>query len=169
MKFVNQRQYRTKNNRDGNYTLGLLQCDFDPFTSFILEDGFNEVKIAGVTRFKAGLYKLVIRKELTNLTIRHREAYAKNPDGWWFKANPDWFHIEIADIPNYKFCYVHSGIDDSHTDGCNLPSYAFDLSKTDNPGSKSVRATNDFYALTYPLLLEGKTIFWETRDEPTLW
>ncbi len=169
MKLVNQRLFHTTKNPKGNYTLGLLQCDFNPFTSFILEDTFREVKLGGETRFGAGLYKLVIRKELTALTKKHREAYAKHEDGWWFKANPEWFHIEITGIENYKYCYIHSGIDDSHTAGCNLPSYGFDLSKSDNQGAKSVRATNDLYALLYPLLEDGKEILWETRDETKLW
>jgi len=165
MKFTNQRQFFTKLRPSGDYTLGLLSCDFDPYKAFILEDTYNDVKIKGVTRFKAGLYKLVIRKEDSPLTIKHRKTYAAHPDGWWFKQNPDWYHIEISGIPDYQFCYIHSGIDDAHTLGCNLPSYLFDLSKSDNQGGKSVRATNDFYALAYPLLLEGKTIWWETKDE----
>src|SRR5258707_967633 len=118
MKFTNQRNFHTVGNPKGDYTLGINTCDFAPYKSFILEDTFHPTKIAGETRFKAGLYPLAIRKELTELTKKHREAYAKNPDGTWFKANPDWFHIEITKIPEYSGCYIHSGIDDSHTKGC---------------------------------------------------
>ena len=168
MKFINQRNFHTDGNPNGNFTLGVLQADFDPFKSFILEDTKRDTKVPGETRFSAGLYPRVIRKELTPLTAKHRASYAKNPDGVWFKANPDWYHIEIAKIPNYNGCYIHSGIDDSHTKGCNLPSYGFDLSKLDDQGFKSLKATNDFYALVYPLLLDGKVIWWETRDEITL-
>lgn len=166
LRFVNQRQFHTLNNPKGNYTLGIVQANFNPYKAFILEDTYHEVKIAGETRIKANLYPLIIHKELTPLTAKHREAYAKHPDGLWFKENPDWFHIEIAKIPGFTGVYVHSGIDDSHTLGCNLPCYGFDLSKLDNPGSLSVKATNDFYALTYPLLLESKQIWWEAKDEP---
>lgn len=165
MKFTNQRNFFTTNNPNGNFTLGLLTCDFDPFKAFILEDTYRPTKIPGETRHKAGLYWLELRKELTPLTKKHRIAYAAHEDGWWFKKNPDWYHIEIMGIPDYIGCYIHSGIDDSHTKGCNLPSYSFDLSKSENPGAKSVRATNDFYALVYPLLLEGKKIWYETKDE----
>ena len=165
MKFTNQRIHYTKDNPNGNFTLGSLTCDFGPYWAFILEDTFRETKIPGETRFKSGLYHLEIRKEDTPLTIKHRESYAKNPDGVWFKANPGWFHIEICGIPNYSGCYVHSGIDDAHTKGCNLPSYGFNLDRLDNQGERSVKATSDFYELTYPLLIEGKKIFWETKDE----
>lgn len=165
MKFTNQRNFYTKGNPKGDYTLGVLTCDFDPFKCFVLEDTFHPTKIAGETRIPAGFYELGLREEETPLTLKHREAYAKNPDGIWFKENPGWFHIEILKIPNYSGVYFHSGIDDSHTLGCNLPCYGFDLSKLDNPGSLSVKATNDFYALAYPLLKEGKKVFLETRDE----
>ncbi len=165
MKFTNQRQFFTKNNPKGDYTLGIVQCDFNPYKSFILEDVYRPVKVKGETRFGAGLYKLQIRKEETVLTTKHRVSYGAHPEGKWFKENQKWFHIEITGIKDFSYCYVHSGIDNSHTEGCNLPCYGFDLSKQDNPGSLSVKATNDFYALVYPLLLAGKEIFWETKDE----
>ncbi len=165
MKFTNQRNFHTVGNPKGDYTLGIVTCDFDPYKAFILEDTFHEVKIPGETRFKYGLYPLALRKEDTPLTIKHREAYAKHPDGLWFKDNPGWYHIEITKIPDYSGCYVHSGVDDSHSRGCNLPCYGFDLSKQDNPGSLSLKATNDFYALVYPLLLDNKVIWWEAKDE----
>lgn len=171
MKLVNQRNFYTTGNPKGDYTLGICQADFAPFKCFVLEDTFRPTKVPGETRFKSGLYKLGIRKEDTPLTIKHRESYAAKQKadpkthGDWFLNNPGWFHIEILDIPDYIGCYWHSGIDDSHTKGCNLPMYGFDLSKIDNPGSFSLKATNDLYALVYPLLIEGKTIFQEVRDE----
>lgn len=165
MKFVNQRNFHTKGNPNGDYTLGVMTCDFDPFKCFILEDTHNSTKIAGTTRIPAGFRELGLRRENTPLTLKHRIAYAKHPDGLWFKENPGWYHIEILKVPNYTGIYFHSGIDDSHTLGCNLPNYAFDISKADNQGASSVKATNDFYALAYPLLWEGKKIFLETRDE----
>jgi len=171
MKFINQRNFHTVNNPKGDYTLGIAQADFDPFKSFILEDTYHATKIPGETRFKAGLYPLVIHKELTPLTKTHRDAYAAkqkaNPEihGDWFLRHPEWFHIEISKIPEYTGVYIHSGVDDSHTKGCNLPMYDFDLSKLDKPGSLSLKATNDFYKLVYPLLEESKQIWWEARDE----
>lgn len=165
MRFINQRNFFTKGNPKGDYSLGIVTCTFDKFKSFILEDTKRDQKIPGETRFDAGFYPLALRRENTPLTIKHREAYAKHTDGIWFKENPNWFHIEIMKIPNYTGVYLHSGIDDGHSKGCNLPCYGFDLSKLDNPGSLSVKATNDFYALVYPLLLADKKIFWEARDE----
>ncbi len=171
MKFTNPRSFHTVGNPKGDYTLGIVTCDFDPYKAFILEDTFRETKIAGETRFKAGLYPLALRKQDTDLTVKHRESYAdkqkKNPEihGDWFLNNAGWFHIEITKIPEYSGVYIHSGVDDSHTKGCNLPMYEFDLSKLDMPGSLSLKATNDFYALVYPLLLDNKIIWWEAKDE----
>jgi hypothetical protein len=165
VKFTNQRRFHTENNPKGDYTLGIVTCDFDPYKCFIIEDTFREIKIPGETRFKAGLYPLALRKEDTPLTIKHRASYTKHPDGVWFKANPNFYHIEITKIPNYTGVYNHAGIDDKHTEGCQLHCYGFDLSKDDMPGSLSVKATNDFYALVYPLLIDGKVIWWEAKDE----
>lgn len=165
MKYIDQRLFHTTGNPKGDYTLGMIQSDFNNYKAFSLEDTKRETKIPGETRFKANLYALGIRNELTPLTIKHRESYAKHPEGDWFRANPDWYHIEILNIPDYTGVYHHSGIDNDHTKGCVLHCYGFDLSKLDSPGSLSLKAVDDFYALTYPRLLRGEKIFWETRDE----
>ncbi len=171
LRFVNQRQFHTDKNPMGDYTLGIAQCNFNPYRAFILEDTYHAVKIPGETRFKANLYPLIIHKDLTPLTKTHRDNYAAKQKadpkthGDWFLNHPEWFHIEISKIPEYSGVYIHSGVDDSHTKGCNLPMYGFDFQKLDNPGSFSLKATNDFYALVYPLLEELKPIWWEARDE----
>ncbi len=170
MKFVNQRLYHTKGNKEGDYTCGHL-TNREGFESFMLEDTYNDTKIAGVTRIPAGFRELKILKVDTPLTKAHRISYAAkqklNPEihGTWFLENPDWFHIEITGVANYKGIYIHSGIDDSHTLGCNLPCFAFDTSVANNQGAKSLAATNKFYSIVYPLLESGTKVFLETRDE----
>ncbi len=162
MLFISQRLFYTKGNPKGDYSLAHLYNDTGTFRSFNLEDTYHATKIAGETRIPAKVYKLKINKADTPLTIKHREAYKAMP---WFKANPGWFHIEIADIENYKGVYFHSGNDDSHTLGCNLPCYAFDLSKQDMPSSLSLAATDKFYSIVYPLLMAGKEVLLDVRDE----
>src|SRR5687768_11457935 len=122
MIFTNQRLYHTKTNPKGNYTLGFFTNDIKSFRSLLLEDTHHDTKIAGDTRIPAGFYELKLREEDTPLTLKHRKDYADLP---WFKENPDWFHIEITGIKNFNGVYFHSGIDDSHTLGCNLPCYGF--------------------------------------------
>jgi hypothetical protein len=166
MIFTKQRLYHTKTNPKGNYTLGFLTNDVKSFRSFLLEDTHHDVKVPGDTRIAAGFYELKLRAESTPLTIKHREAYKAYP---FFKANPGWFHIEITGIKNFNGVYFHSGIDDAHTLGCNLPCYAFDITKQDKPGASSLQAVNDFYAIVYPILKAGKKVFLEVKDEiPTL-
>lgn len=163
IKFINQRLFHTTGLKTGDYTCGHFHSEDVPFRSFMLEDTYHETKIPGVTRIPANQYELKIHKFLTPLTEKHRGAYKVMP---WFKANPDWYHIEITGIPNYSGVYVHSGNDDSHTLGCNLPCFSFDLSLADNQGGKSLAAVDLFYSLTYPVLLEGKQkVFIEVRDE----
>lgn len=162
MLFISQRLFHTKGNPKGDYTLAHLFNDTGTFRSFNLEDTYQEKKIAGVTRIPAKIYKLKINKVDTPLTIKHREAYKKMP---WFSANPGWFHIEIADIDGFKSVYVHGGNDDSDTLGCNLPNFAFDLSRDDKPGSLSLAATDKFYSIVYPLLMAGKEVLFDVRDE----
>jgi len=161
MKFINQRLFFTKGNPKGDYTLGHLFNDADTFHSFNLEDTYHPTKIKGETRIPAGVYPLKLMKVDTPLTIKHRAAY-KTP---WFLANPGWYHIEITGIKNYSGVYFHSGNDDSHTLGCNLPCYSFDLSKQDMPGSLSMAATDKFYSIVYPLLIAGKEVLLDVRDE----
>src|SRR6185369_1457697 len=94
---------------NGDSTLGLLFID-NKFFSFSLEDEYRKVKVPGETCIPEGLYELKIQKTDTPLTIKHRAAY-----GPWFK-----YHIEITGIPNFQGVYIHSGSDDSHTEGCLL-------------------------------------------------
>jgi len=162
MIFTNQRLYHTKKNPKGNYTLGFFTNDIQSFRSLLLEDTHHDVKIAGDTRIPAGFYPLELREEDTPLTLQHRKDYADLP---WFAENPDWFHIEIKGIKNFNGVYFHSGIDDSHTLGCNLPCYGFDMTKQDKPGAISKQAVNDFYAIVHPMLKAGKKVFLEVKDE----
>lgn len=161
MKFVNQRLFHTTGIKTGDYTCGHLNCREVGFNSFVLEDTYHEVKQAGTTRIPAGFYELKLHKEDTPLTIKHREAY-KTP---WFKANPEWYHIEVTGIPNYSGVYIHSGNDDSHTLGCVLPAFEFDMTKQDNQTSHSLDAVDKFYSIVYPILVAGNKVFLEVRDE----
>lgn len=165
MKFIHQRLFHTVGNAAGDFTCSHI-TNRKNFDSFALEDTYHPEKIAGKTRIPGGfLYELELQKADTPLTIKHRETYAKHPDGLWFKENPGWYHIEITGIDNYKGVYLHTGVDDSHTLGCVLPCFGFDLKEKDNQGKKSMQATNLLYSIVYPLLVKGERCFWEVRDE----
>ena len=88
-------------------TIGLFFAE--QFFSFSLEDEPSEVKIAGEQRIKAGLYELKERKVVSPLTEKYRKKFP------WFK-----WHIELQDVPDRKYVYVHIGNHDKHTDSCIL-------------------------------------------------
>lgn len=155
MKFHLQRLFH-----NDQFTCGFVDNEQGTYHSFCLEDTKRDVKIPGVTRFPAGFYELKIRKEETPLTLKHRASYNK-PGNEWFK-----FHIEVTGIPGYSGCYIHAGIDDSHTEGCLLFMFAFDIHAQNNQGSFSTIAVEAFYKLVYPLLESGEKCFIEVKDEP---
>lgn len=89
-------------------TLGRLYID-NLFICFTLEDGFNYPKIPTKTRIPKGRYKIEERQVLSPLTIKYRKGY-------------DFFiwHLQLQDVPNFNYVYVHAGNDHTHTDGCIL-------------------------------------------------
>lgn len=161
MKFILQRLFHTIANQGGDYTCGFLRSEDYSFKSFCLEDTYHDKKIAGVTRIPEGFYELKLRREDTPLTIKHRASYQTE----WFKSNPGWYHIEVTGIANYSGVYIHSGNDDSHTLGCLLPAYTFDMTKSNNQTSNSLLAVDKFYSIAYPKLIAGTKCFIEIRNE----
>lgn len=89
-------------------TQGALYINGEPFC-FTLEDEFREIKVSGETRIPKGNYKIKYRDAVTPLTEKYRK---KHP---WFT-----FHLEIQDVPNFKYIYMHKGNIDNHTEGCIL-------------------------------------------------
>ena len=137
---------------DANQTFGILTGD--GFVSWVLEDEPRIKKVSGETRIPAGTYKLAIRKQDTPLTIKHRVSY------WaWFK-----YHIEITGVPNFTGIYIHSGNDQSHTDGCLLLGNTLDITMTYKPLTDSTPAVKRFYDKYYPLIDSGEDVFITITD-----
>ena len=93
---------------DKESTLGLLTVDGKKF-SFVIEDEQRGVKVKGETRILAGKYLVKFRKQLTPLTKKYRAKYP------WFT-----YHLELTDIPNFKYVYIHIGNFESSTDACQI-------------------------------------------------
>lgn len=89
-------------------TQGALYIDGTPFC-YTLEDEFREVKVSGETRIPAGEYEIQKRTELTPLTKKYRAKHS------FFD-----YHLEIQNVPNFKYIYIHKGNIDDHTEGCIL-------------------------------------------------
>ena len=93
-----------------NHTATLGKLSFgSEFFCFTLEDEFREEKVAGETRIPAGTYRL--EKCFESGILNRMKA-----NGWYEK---DWIPT-ICDVPNFQYIRIHTGVNESHTDGCPL-------------------------------------------------
>lgn len=146
---------------DAEQTFGVMRDFKKLFKCHTLEDEYREVKVPGETRIPAGRYKLGIRHQDTDLTVKHRLSYNKDYLTPWFK-----FHIEILNVKNFSGIYIHSGNDQKHTDGCILLGDVLDVTKSEKPLTPSTPAVKRFYDLVYPLIDNGVEEVWLTiKDE----
>ncbi|NRA93423.1 MAG: hypothetical protein HRU26_12195 [Psychroserpens sp.] len=95
-------------NHDIESTSGILSIDGD-FKSHTLEDQRQVVKVTKETRIPEGTYQVKFREVESGLTKTYREKYD------FFK-----WHLELQDVPGFKYVYIHVGNKESHTDGCIL-------------------------------------------------
>jgi len=98
-----------------NSTISVLTID-DSNSCFVLEDGYNKVKVKGQTRIPAGRYRLKFRTE-----GGHHNKYKR--------MYPEWHRgmIELQDVPNYKYILIHIGNYVKDTDGCLLVGKSYQL------------------------------------------
>jgi len=92
----------------GKDTKGLLFID-GKFACYTLEDEFRAVKVKGETRIPEGTYKIKFREVISPLTESYRKRFR------WFT-----WHLELQDVPNFQYVYIHVGNKDTDTDGCIL-------------------------------------------------
>lgn len=91
-----------------NSTLSELSIDGE-FSCYVLEDSVRDKKIKGSTAIPAGRYKLAFRR------------YG-GMHGRYHRLFPD-FHrgmIQLMDVPNFSYIYIHMGNNFSDTSGCLL-------------------------------------------------
>lgn len=142
---------------DKNQTFGMVTGE--GYQAWSLEDEPRIVKVKGETRIPSGTYELTIRKEDTPLTIKHRQAYNKLGNIWFS------YHIEVSNVPNFTGVYIHSGNDQTHTDGCLLFGDTLTITGNVNPLTESTKAIERFYRLVFPELEKGTKCFIEITDE----
>lgn len=97
---------RTKQGK--NSTLSELYIDGE-FICYVLEDSVRDEKILGSTAIPTGRYKLAFRR------------YGRM-NGHYKRLFPD-FHkgmIQLMDVPNFSYIYIHIGNNFSDTSGCLL-------------------------------------------------
>lgn len=91
-----------------NSTLSELYIDGE-FICYVLEDSVRDKKIKGSTAIPAGRYRLAFRR------------YG-GMHGRYHRLFPD-FHkgmIQLMDVPNFSYIYIHIGNNFSDTSGCLL-------------------------------------------------
>ena len=89
-------------------TLGILYIDGKP-SAYTLEDEYRTQKVRGETRIAAGIYPVKFREDPSPKTMQYRERYD------FFK-----WHLELQNVPDFNYVYIHVGNKDEHTDGCIL-------------------------------------------------
>ena len=139
---------------DNESTLGLLTVNGKKF-SFVIEDEEREVKVKGETRIPAGKYKVDFRKEITPLTKKYRSKYP------WFT-----YHLELVEVPNFKYVYIHIGNFESSTDACQVVGNkaGFD----DNNHFRNFESMDNFrrlYLMVVEAIGNGEGVVYEVLDE----
>lgn len=145
-------------------TRGELLMDGDRFGD-TLEDEKRDVKVSGETRIPAGRYRLGLRTFLSSeeekglisdMTKKYRKKFE------WFM-----YHIQVMDVPNFSYVYIHVGNYESNTDACLLIGDGF----TDYDEKSAIWNSSDtyeeFYKIVVPILEDGCEEVWITYiDHP---
>lgn len=142
-------------NDNGDSTIGILFKD-NNFECYTLEDEFRELKKSGETRIPQGRYEIKERKVLSGMTKKYRSRF-------------DWFnwHLELQDVPNFKYVYIHAGNTDDHSDGCLLCGDSQTTNRKMNNGfiGKSTDAYKSLYLSVVRDIATGKRVFVDVVDE----
>ncbi|QZI90465.1 hypothetical protein MYOV003v1_p0141 [Vibrio phage 207E48.1] len=106
----------------GNATLGDIYIDGE-WVGYTLEDKPEgaEGKVMHNTRIPAGRYPIDFRKVLSGKTEQYR-AKAKYSEFFTW-------HLELQNVPNYEYVYIHAGNTPEHTSGCLLVGYTQEWGK----------------------------------------
>jgi len=139
-----------------DYTYGVLreECAQYPL-AFTLEDQKQHKKVKGETRISSGTYEVKFRKELSELTKKYRNRF-------------DWFtwHLELQNVPNFDYIYIHIGNTDKHTNGCILVGHTCDLTASENGFiGESTNAYKELYLRISHEFTKGERVFIEIKDQ----
>jgi len=145
--------YRFSAGKEDTLGLMFIDCNFECFT---LEDEYRSVKVKGETRIPAGTYSVKFREIETGKTIRYKNKFA------WFT-----WHLELQDVPNFKYIYIHLGNDSDDTEGCILlgkSSNNIMNSNNQRTIGTSTAAFEIFYKKVQKELHAGNTVTITVRD-----
>lgn len=89
-------------------TLGIISID-GKYMGHTLEDPEREVKIKHKTCIPEGTYPIRYREVDSPMTLKYKKKY------YWFK-----YHLELQNVPYFKYIYLHIGNTPGDTSGCVL-------------------------------------------------
>lgn len=133
-------------------TLGVLKDG--SFTAFTCEDEFREEKLHGETRIPAGDYEIKLRNE-GGMNEKYLLKYPEFHRGM----------LHLQDVPGFEWIYIHTGNNESHTEGCILVGYKADI--IDNNGGEVYRsrsAYSDLYKRIIKAMDRGEKVEIHIRD-----
>ena len=114
------------------YIDGIFQC-------YLLEDKIRTDKIPKQTAIPTGDYKLIVNS-WGGMNTKYKNLMGKVHEGM----------IEIDQLPNFDYVYIHIGNTYLQTAGCPLTGFGFELINGDYQVTHSRKA----YDMIYPKLLK---------------
>ncbi len=144
-------------------TVGLLYIQPSSVPcAFTLEDEYRSLhkKVKGETRIPGGIYEIKFRKVISSMTQRYRDRYA------WFL-----WHLELQNVPGFKFAYIHIGNKEDDTDGCILVGSSCQLNRDENGFVGNSRETfRGFYERISEELARREKVYINVQDlKPEQW
>lgn len=118
-----------------------------------LEDEKRSVKVKGETRIPSGRYQLLKRRVLSGLTKTYRDKFD------WFD-----FHIELQNVPDFNYVYIHVGNYDDDTDGCILLGRGFTDYEDESAIWNSRKTFKEFYSIVSDALDEEEEVWLTIYD-----
>lgn len=143
--------YLTRKTKTDNSTIGELETR-NGFQCYTLENLPHDPKIDGNTRIMAGRYPVKFRKVLSAKTAHYRKKFP------WFT-----WHLELQDVPNFKYVYIHIGNFAKDTDGCILVGTTHLKGK--NYISDSTTAFTELYSVLQDELEKGGEVWINIVDD----
>lgn len=144
----------TRLNYNDKSTLGVLWSIDETFRCFTVEDTYREEKVKSVTRIPEGRYEIKLRKVLSGKTKQYRARYP------WFE-----WHLELQDVPDFEYVYIHIGNTAADSDGCILLGESAIPQDGQWFTGNSTKTFKDFYLEVVALLEKGDKVFIEIFDE----
>ena len=122
-----------------------------------LEDEKRSKKVKGETRIPSGRYQVLFREVLSGLTKVYRSKYP------WFK-----WHLELQNVPDFQYVYIHIGNYDDDTDGCLLLGRGFEDYEDESAIWNSRKTFKEFYELATLAMEDGEEVwitFYDHEDD----